>query len=540
MAWNQQGGAGGAAGGGGFGPPLPPPPPVPPAPPPHPPRQPPPPAAPADPLRAAAVALLNLSGLGLGYALMRRWIPLAACLAATTALLVIVLPADPDGVPAGLLAGYLALLALAAAHGAFLGLRTGLLWPPRAPLALALGLVLLAAPAGGAVLYDKARDDAVQRMLLDRLDAADRLVEQARGKPFGTVEARYRAALKAYDDLRDDHPGSQAAARVPARLKTYYTTIGAPYEDKKYCDAIQPLKFLRTVPGTVGKKALGSLVTWPDDRLATSLYECGMAEFIAAEEVTTPGKLRELLTAFPASEQAAQVEPAIEAVIDETAGKTGGDDPCSATERLRTYGGQVEELAGAGTGDGAALRRIAGTADRSVRSGTYACGVDQYRDGDFDAALTTMNDFADTYRDDRDRARAQKIAIAAEIAKDEPEAGERLPTTASGGSISVTVKNDSPDEIRILYTGPVTGSFTLKACDGCTVYDDHVSAGDSACRDGRRYPQKTLHLPPGTTYFLQKSLNGAHTTPGTHKAKIRSGYVYTECAYSVQDFGLDS
>lgn len=534
MAWDQQGGgSGGTGGAGGFG--------APPPRPPQPPAAPPVPPAPADGLRAAAVGLLNLSGLGLGYALMRRWVAMAACWIATAVLLLIALPADADGVPGGAVVGYLVFLALAAVHGAVRGLRTRLVWPPRAPMAVALALVLLAAPVGSVVLYDDARDEAVQRMLLKRLEEADLLVRAAKDKPFDTAEADYRTALSAYRDLRDHHADSRAARHVPARLKAYYATIGAPYDQKRYCDAVAPLTYLRTVPDTFGRKALGPLATWPDDRLATSYYECGMDEFAAdTGTVDNSGSLSALLTTFPGSPQAARVEPAVRSVID-TAGKgVKGGTPCAATSRMNTLGGRVRTLPGEKAGIAAALNADARRADAYEQSGTYACGVDEYRDGDFENALATMNEFIDTYPHDRNRALARKIAIAAEIAEELPDAGQRLPTLASGGGISVTVSNDSPDEVEVLYTGPVTGSFTLKACGSCSTYSSEVTAADSACEhSGRNYPHKTINLPAGTTYFLHTSLGGSSDTPGTDTVKLRYGYIYTECAYAVESaYGL--
>lgn len=293
--------------------PVPPMPAVPPAPPTPP--------APADPLRALAVALLNLSGLGLGYLLLRRRLATAVCWVATGALLAVALPADPDGVPGGAVVAYLALLVLAAAHGAYRGLRHSLMWPPRAPVAIALGLVLLAAPVGGAVLYGGARDEATQKMLLDRLATADQLVAQAKSQPFSAARTSYREALTAYHDLDAHHSDSRAAHRVPASLKTYYETVGAPFEAKKYCDAVEPLTYLRTVPATYGRKRLGALAAWPDDRLATSLYECGVTGLGTGKDVVSPsGNLGELLTTFPASQQAAKVEPAVSSEIDKAAG----------------------------------------------------------------------------------------------------------------------------------------------------------------------------------------------------------------------------
>ncbi|MFE1290666.1 hypothetical protein [Streptomyces sp. NPDC058751] len=498
-----------------------------------------PPPAPASPWRALAVALLNLSGLGLGYAVVRRWAFMAVCWIATGILLVVALPADPDGVPGTAVVLYLVFLALAAAHGASVGLRTRLALLPSALVAAVLGVVLLAVPATGVVLYDGARDEATEQMLLDRLDRADELVEKSGKQGFSTGEAGYRRALAAYGALAEDHPGSRAARRVPDRLRTYYTTVAAPYALKDYCAAVPPLKYLRTVPRTMDEEALGNLADWPDDRLATSLYEC------AAESLGSGGdgwttQFGELLSTFPKSAQAGKVEPAVRSAVDTAVKSVGGDDPCAAVEDLDGLATQVRGLPGEEAGLADALGKDADRASRSARSGAYTCGVDQYRDKKFSEAVTTMNAFAKDNPRHKNRARAQKIAIAAEVAQTVPAAGKRLPTTASGGSISVTVKNDSPDDITVLYTGPVTGSFKLKACGSCTSYSlgSTLAIGFEPCSDsGKNYPQRTIRLPVGTTYFVHKSRSGLGKSPASDTAKLSPGYIYTECAYTTTGLG---
>jgi hypothetical protein len=481
------------------------------------------------------VAVLNLSGLGLGYALTRRWFAMLVCWAATAGLLFAALPADADGVGGGIVAGYGAFLVLAAVHGAVRARRTRLLWPARAPLALLLGRVLLAAPAGAVAAYGSAKDEATQKMLLERLDAADHLVQTGKAKPFAAAQPGYRTALAAYRDLSEHHAGSRAARRVPDRLATFYRTVGAPFEQKEYCDAIAPLTYLRTVPAAFGRTGVGDLASWPDDRLATSLYECGVTD-LAKDPAASGGSgdhLSELLTMFPGTPQAAKVEPAVRSAISGAAGGLGGHDPCGTTERLRELATRATALPGDNAGISGALARDARRAQGYVETGTYACGVDQYRSAQFSAAADTMHDFAGKYPHDRHRALAQKIAIAAEIAEHEPAAGRKLPTTASGGGIPVTVSNDSPEPVEVLYTGPVTGSFTLPACKGCHLYDSESTARGSACKSGRSYPKKTLDLPPGTVYFLHKS-GKDHTTPGTDTVRLQYGYIYTECAFTVK------
>ncbi|MEV0179819.1 hypothetical protein AB0I54_11035 [Streptomyces sp. NPDC050625] len=498
-----------------------------------------PPPAPPDAWRAAAVALLNLSGLGLGYALVRRWVLMAVCWAATAVLLLVALPADADGVPGLALAVYLVFLALAAVHGAFAGLRTPLAWPGRPSLALLLGVLLLAAPVGGTVLYDDAREEAIQQQLLDRLHKADQLVAQSGRRSFESARSDYGTALDVYEDLAAHHSGSRAADRVPGSMETYYATVGADYGHKRYCEAIAPLKYLRTVPRTMPKEELGALTRWPDDRLATSLYECGSSSLSSGEAdwVTHFG---ELLSTFPRSEQTTKVAPAVDLAVTGTEKDVRGSDPCAAVERLRGLTTRITDLSGS-AGDAAAdLTKSADRAGRSADSGEYACGVDQYKDGDFEAAQKTMDEFVADNKNDKNRARAKKISIAAEVAQTLPAAGKRLPTTASGGSISVTVKNDSPDPITVYYTGPVTGSFSLKACGSCKAYSfaASITIGFKPCSDsGRHYPQRTISLPPGTTYFVHKPRDLSTATPASDTAKLRSGYIYTECAYTTRTLG---
>ncbi|MFG2606365.1 hypothetical protein ACGFT2_22860 [Streptomyces sp. NPDC048514] len=497
------------------------------------------PPAPPDALRAVAVALLNLSGLGLGYLLVRRRLPMAVCWVATGVLLFVALPADADGVPGAAVVAYAVFLSAAAVHGGLVGLRTRLVRPGSAMLAALLGVLLLAVPAGGAVWYEDAHDEAVEQALLDRLDRADQLVAKSGRQSFTEATSGYRTALDVYRDLAEQHPGSRAARRLPDSLRTYYTTVGSAYGHREYCDAIAPLTYLRSVPRTMPRKQLGSLTGWPDDRLATSLYECG------ARQLRTGGtdwvtRFGDLLDTFPESGPAAKVVPAVDAAVSEERKAVGGDEPCAAVERLRDLNTRISDLSTSAGDSGGALAKAAGRARSSGDAGEYSCGVDQYEDGDFDAAQKTMEQFAAGSGHAKNRDRAEKIAIAAEVARTLPAAGRKLPTTASGGSISVTVKNDSPDDITVLYTGPVTGSFSLKGCGRCTSYSlaDTLVTGFKPCSDSRKdYPQRTIRLPVGTTYFVHKPHGTGSATPASDTAELRSGYVYTECAYTRKTLG---
>ncbi|MGC9538167.1 hypothetical protein [Streptomyces sp. UG1] len=494
-----------------------------------------------DPWRVAAVWLFNLSGLGLGYVFLRRWAQAALCWVATGWLLVAALPAQPDGLPDGAVWAYALVLVGAAGHGAWLARRTRLTLPWRSTVAAGLGLVLLVVPAGGAMGYEAAREEAYQQMLLDRLAKTDRLVTAASQRDgFAEGKDDYERALKAYRALGDDHPGSRAAQRIPDRLDRFYDTVSAPYREKEYCEALEPLRYLWKLPDTMGAKRLGPLADRPEQPLATSLYECGIANLgsdAVTEAEANGGALADLLRTFPDSAQAAKVGPAVSAEIAKQAGALKGDDPCPAGEELRAISQTMVDLPAGSPGDG-----LRSDAVDAVESAAYACGVDEFEDGKFGAAAETLNDFADEYEDNKNAKRARQIAIAAEIAEERPQAGRKLPPSRGpgGAKMPMEISNDAPTAVEFLYTGPVTGSVYLPACAECTKYSSESNARSAACSNsGIDYPTNHLNLPAGKydTLIKYADEDAEDVTNKADGMSIEPGYTYTNCTYVVSEGG---
>ncbi|MEU2145287.1 MULTISPECIES: hypothetical protein [Streptomyces albovinaceus subgroup] len=497
-------------------------------------------------LRAAAAALLNLTGLGLGYALLGRWGRAAVCWAATAVLLWVALPADPDGVPAGVLVGYLLVLVLAAVDGSRIARRSAVGGAWRPGLAVGLGVVLLAVPAGGAVVYGSARDEAREQMLLERLEAGDERVATASGQPFEAAKSEYGKALDVYRALGEDHPGSRAAKLVPDRLKAYYDAVSAPYAKKRHCEAVAPLTYLRTLPDSVDKKVLGELAAWPDTPLAESLYACGVSRLGGAGSSSGSSgggdggaELGQLLRTFPESASARRVAPAIDERIKDQVSALKGAEPCTATEALRGLGATASRL------PDDSVKKLRADADEGVVDGVYACGVDQFEDGKFGAARTTLTDFARTYKSDGRVRQARNIATAAEIADDRPAAGKRLPPSKrpGGARMELVISNDAPNTVEVLYTGPVTGTVTLRACAGCERYSASEGPRRACKAGGRNYPKARLQLPAGEYHFLYKHGTGATARVDSYSSgtRVQPGYTYTSCTYVIErsPFDLD-
>lgn len=492
----------------------------------------------ADAWRAAAVAVLNLSGLGLGFVLIRRRRSAVACWIATALLLLAALPATPGGVPVAVTVIYLLFLALAALRGAMRGARTPLRWPQSPQIAFGLAIVMLAVPISGTILFDNARQEATQQMLMGRLAQTDAAITAAEAEPAATAEPAYDTALGQYQDLLDHHRASRAAKLVPARLAAFYQHVGAPYDSGDYCGAIEPLTFLRSLPSaTISAADLGSLATFPDDRLATSLYRCGVAALGGAADPAAARDLNQLMSTFPASAQARKVEPAVAAAIGGAAAGLTGADPCGATSALTGLGTQVKALTSGAAGVAEALSKDLAADGSDVESGSYACAVSEYKAGKFSDAQRAMDIFAAAYPSDPNKALADKFSIAAQIAQQEADAGKVTPNLTAGGSVSITVSNDSPDPMQILYTGPATGTITVGACTGCKVYASDSDGQANACgSQGTDYPKASFTVPPGTVYFLQKS-TGTHVQSYAHSEQYDADSIYDVCAFETSVLG---
>ena len=325
---------------------------------------------------------------------------------------------------------------------------------------------------------------------------------------------------------------------MPARLAAFYRHVGAPYDSADYCGAIEPLTYLRSLPSrTISAADLGSLVTLPDDRLATSLYQCGVRALGGNAGPAAAKDLNQLMSTFPASAQAQKVEPAVAAAIGGAAAGLTGADPCGATSTLTGLGTQVKALASSVATVSDALKKDIDADGHAVESGTYACAVSEYKSGKFSDAHSAMDSFVSAYPDDPNKALAQKFSIAAQIAQENSEAGKVTPNLTTGGSVSITVSNDSPDPMQILYTGPATGTISIAACTGCKVYASNSDGQANACGNtGTAYPKASFTVPPGTLYILQKS-TGTNVQSSAHSEQYDADSIYDVCAFETSILG---
>ncbi|MGH1555769.1 hypothetical protein ACRAWF_39890 [Streptomyces sp. L7] len=163
------------------------------------------------------------------------------------------LPADPDGVSTPLVVLYVVFLGFAAVHGALVGLRTRLAWPAPTPLAILLGLVLLAVPAGESC----STTTPVTRRLSRCFSTGWRRPTNS-WRTDGKL-ARFSAAEPhapsrrwvCHDDLTTAHSGSRRpAGKVPDRLKNvlHDGRRGVTAQKRTTVTRMPRVEYLRTVP----------------------------------------------------------------------------------------------------------------------------------------------------------------------------------------------------------------------------------------------------------------------------------------------------
>jgi hypothetical protein len=414
------------------------------------------PAPSASPLTAA---LLNLSGLGLGYLHLRAWLRLVVALAATGGLAWLALPIGREPISLWWALGYLGALGLFALDAALLARRRArrpaqrrTVWAPRVARRVAWATLAIVPLLGAA--YVVTQHEVLEQHLADDLDQAEESLESP-GTAFGPFKNTYDTAYATYVQTAAEHPRTRAADRVPGLIDDLYTQAKGDDE----CNALSVVRHFAE-PGTPGP-----LEGVAQDEIPTALHDCGMRSTEDGAFASARPALAELLKDHPASEPAAALPKDLatwrDGLIKDLAGKRGCADTTQATN-------SASFLAGFDSGKVSALADKART---RVPAGLLKCGVRQFQEGLYLPALENLGALLDSYPRAKEADYAERLQIAAGIANVDPKAGVKLPArTEPEGTITLTVFNYGPYEFEMVYTGPATGGVTIDPCDDCTYY----------------------------------------------------------------------
>jgi hypothetical protein len=98
------------------------------------------------------------------------------------------------------------------------------------------------------------------------------------------------------------------------------------------------------------------------------------------------------------------------------------------------------------------------------------------------------------------------------------------------GSTQVTIQNDSPTPMQIVFSGPTPRVEELPPCKDCQSYT--TENAPSACPE--KGPIGTYVLNPGDYEVLVKSYGGPFVQPFTGNWDLNAGTAYTHCFYIIQ------
>jgi len=149
----------------------------------------------------------------------------------------------------------------------------------------------------------------------------------------------------------------------------------------------------------------------------------------------------------------------------------------------------------------------------------------------FSTAIELYNRFLDEYPQD-ELASAAEISLIRAIVADarESEAGTIPPPersgSTSGGSTVVIIRNDSPERLRIVFSGPESRMEELSACSSCTTYS---GMGPMYCPE--QGPVGRYTLAPGQYDVVVQSISDTGITPWTGDWDLASGDEYSSCFY---------
>lgn len=442
------------------------------------------PAAQPPSARPLTAALLNLSGLGLGYLHLRAWLRLVVALAATAGLVWVALPIGREPISVWWAVGYLGALALLALDAAYLARRLArretrrrTVWTPRAAGRVAWA-TLAVVPLLGAG-YVVTQHEVLEQHLAHDLDQAAESLKSA-GTVFPPFERGYDAAYTTYVRTAAEHPGTRAADRVPGLIDDLYTQA----KGDNVCNSVPAVRYFAE-PGTEGPLRAVAQRELPD-----ALHDCGLHSTRRGVFASARPMLTELLADHPASDPAQKVPEELAAWRDDLIKNLNSAGGCHDTRQATE---STSFLAGFDSG------KVSALADKSraqVPAGLLRCGMTQFKNGQYTGALASLDVLLEKYPRAKDADYAERVQIAAGIALVDPDAGVRLPSRAEPeGTVTLTVFNYSPDPFEMVYTGPATGSVLVDGCDDCVLYDE----GDQPACTGYSLtaPSKTVTVPAG-------------------------------------------
>ena len=162
-----------------------------------------------------------------------------------------------------------------------------------------------------------------------------------------------------------------------------------------------------------------------------------------------------------------------------------------------------------------------------------ACGQTYQDDGQLEAAIAAYQQVLSEHPDHAivpavETALAQTLLAQAK-AEGSGELGEPgFSGYTSDGTTAVEIRNDSPEKMRVVFSGPEPRFEEIEPCTECETY---TGEGPADCPN--LGPVQTFTLKPGDYEVLVRSISDPSVTPFTGAWSLANGREYNSCFFLV-------
>jgi len=455
------------------------------------------------PRSAWAAAPANLTGLGLGYAYLRRPLRVVAAVVGTLVLVVVAFVTDASSAPWLWRAVAAVWLGAQAVDGARIARRG-----PRPARGTALLPVGVAAAAVTVLVAGYLGYVAAGRATYAAAVGAQAEGDCATAAPaFDAVTGRYRLTLA------DDVP---AAAARRAECAAYTAASMARDSGAVAEDALRV--FRRDHLGSV-------LMPHVDERLATIVLhrvDTAVATLAgqtgAARAATVRTAVETLLSVrrdFAGAPSAARVPQALQ-TLWVTAERPFGDAQFCAVLPTLDYAVTLPE---AETG------AIAATAREHRPQAQLGCGLAEFRAGRFPQAATAVQGLLDDYPADPGAAQARSVLVATNVARATPDPIPVPAPFGTPGDRRVTFYNVTSTPLRLQISGATAADVTVPGCPSCPASLPKLDT----CPSPGGKPTQNVRLAGGLYHVLLQPTGSRRMTVRTLTPVDGAGF----CVYAV-------
>lgn len=175
-------------------------------------------------------------------------------------------------------------------------------------------------------------------------------------------------------------------------------------------------------------------------------------------------------------------------------------------------------------------------ADKALPIWQYACGQTYAKNSNFAQANALFQQFLQEHPRHEQVRQVETAFAASMVAEANASGAGRIARPGQSGRVRrgttvVQIRNDSPETLRIVFSGPEPRFEELAPCAEC----EPLSAPPSACP--AKGPRGTYTLKPGDYDVLVRSTSNGQVTPFTGKWELGSGSEYSSCFFIVRQAG---